>query len=174
MLIIYSGSFLAYPPPWCCCSRQPVGARQIPPYHQYDKWHEKYWHWHCPQIPWCCHFIPPDLWMFHLPCMYKIPPLGTWQGLGRFHDIWAAPIAHPNYTHNPNGKDFCVYPWNWLRYRRSHNFLIAPQIYSVDNTIRHQEAGKFPRLQDSAGNKKKHLTLPLQLPVVLTTISGWV
>ena len=32
--------------------------------------------------------------------------------------------------------------------------FLAPHIYSVDNTIRHQEASRFPTFQDSAGHKK--------------------
>ena len=36
-------------------------------------------------------------------------------------------------------------------------FLIAPRIYSVDNTIRHQEAGKLPTFQDSGGHQTKKL-----------------
>ena len=50
--------------------------------------------------------------------------------------------------------------------------FISPHIYSVDNTIRNLEAGKFPMIQNSAVHQKKNLKVQLKLPVVPNEISG--
>ena len=88
------------------------------------------------------------MWMVHLSRLRQISPLGNRQGLGQFHEVWSDPTAHLNHLRNPNGKYFCVYTWTQLLYHRYHDLFSCLFIYSVDNTIRHQEAGEFPTLQD--------------------------
>ena len=119
--------FMEYPPPWFCCRCcQPVGAGWYPPYQQYEDCHIQYWHWKWPQWPWFCHLTPTDMWMLHLLRLHQNTLLGSWKGFSQFHEVWADLTAHPYQPNNPNGKDFCVYLWIWLRHRRSHTLFYFP------------------------------------------------